>query len=77
MASVYHKLTFNIVFTNFENFITKSCKYNLLFTLLHRALKLSSNFALFHPEIDTLKTIFEKNNYPKSFVKLRTRLGVM
>ena len=33
-TSVYHKLTFSRVFTNFGSFIRKSCKYNLLFTLL-------------------------------------------
>ena len=36
MTSVYRKPTFSGVFTNFESFIPKSYKYNLLFTLLHR-----------------------------------------
>ena len=40
----------------------------MLFTLLHRAFKLCSNFERFHQEIDKLKTIFENNSYPKSFV---------
>ena len=40
----------------------------MLFTLLHRAFKLCSNFERFHQEIDKLKTIFENNGYPKSFV---------
>ena len=65
MTSVYHKPTFSGVFTNFESFISKSYKYNLLFTLLHRAFKLCSNFERFHQEIDKLKTIFENNGYPK------------
>ena len=68
MTSVYRKPTFSGVFTNFESFIPKSYKYNLLFTLLHRAFKLCSNFERFHQEIDKLKTIFENNGYPKSFV---------
>ena len=42
----------------------------MLFTLLHRAFKLCSNFERFHQEIDKLKTIFENNVYPKSFVDL-------
>ena len=42
----------------------------MLFTLLYRAFKLCSNFELFHKEIDKLKTIFEKSDYPKSFVDL-------
>ena len=68
MTSVYRKPTFSGVFTNFESFVPKSYKYNLLFTLLHRAFKLCSNFERFHQEIDKLKTIFENNGYPKSFV---------
>ena len=67
MTSVYRKPTFSGVFTNFGNFIPKSYKYNLLFTLLHRAFKLCSNFERFHQEIDKLKTIFKNNGYPKSF----------
>ena len=40
MTSIYCKPTFSRVFTNFGSFILKSSyKYNLLFTLLHRALK--------------------------------------
>ena len=37
----------------------------MLFTLLHRAFKLCSNFERFHQEIDKLKKI---NGYPKNFV---------
>ena len=35
-----------------------------------QAFKLCSNFELFYQEIDKLKTIFENNGYPKSFVDL-------
>ena len=35
-TSVYRKLTFGRVFTNFGSFIPNSYEYNLLFTLLHR-----------------------------------------
>ena len=65
MTSIYHKPTFSRVLTNFGSFIPKSYKYKLLFTLLHRAFKLCSNFERFHQEIDKLKTIFENNGYPK------------
>ena len=43
-TSVYCKPTFNRVFTNFGGFIPKSHKYKWLFTLLHWAFKLCSNF---------------------------------
>ena len=64
---VYCKPTFSGVFTNFESFIPNSYKYASIFTLLHRALKLCSNFELFHQEISNLKNIFRKNDYPGNF----------
>ena len=69
-TSVYRKLTFSGVFTNFGSFIPKSYKYNWLFTLLHWAFKLCSIFELFNREIDKLKTIFENEGYPKTFADL-------
>ena len=62
-VKLYRKETFGSVFTNSESFILKSYKYNLLFTLLHRAFKLCSNFEIFN-------NVFKSNAYPKSFVDL-------
>ena len=45
--SVYYKPTFSGVCTNFGSFIPKSYKFNLLFTLLHVALTVCSNFVKF------------------------------
>ena len=70
MTSVYRKPAFSRVLTNSGSFISKSYKYILLFTLLHRAFKLCSSFELFHWEIEKLKTIFKSNGYPKIFVDL-------
>ena len=66
-TSVYCKPKFSGTFTNFESFIPSSYKYALIFTLLHRALKLCSNFELFHPKIENLN-IFRKNGYPGNFI---------
>ena len=63
-TSVYCKPTFSGVFTNFESFIPNLYQSVLIFTLLHRAFKLCSNFELFHQEIENLKNIFRKNCYP-------------
>ena len=70
MTLVYRKPIFSEVFTNFGSFIPKSYKYTLLFTLLHSAFRLCSSFECFHQKFDKLKTIFENNNYPKSFLDL-------
>ena len=40
----------------------------MLFTLLHRAFKLCSNFERFYHDIDKFNTIFENNGYAKGFV---------
>ena len=69
-VKLYRKETFSGLFTNSGSFIPKSYKYNLLFTLLHRAFRLCSNFEIFHKEINKLKNVFKSNGYPKSFVDL-------
>ena len=53
--SVYHKPIFSEIFTNYESFIPKSFKFAAIFTLLHRAFKLCSNFEIFHQELNNLK----------------------
>ena len=63
-TSVYRKPTFTGVFSNFESFIPNTYKYTLIFTLLHRAFKLCSNFEQFHQKIENLKNIFTNNGYP-------------
>ena len=68
ILSIYHKITFSGVFTNFESFILVSYKSNLIFTLLFRAFKLCSSFELFHQEILNLKDIFKRNGYPYNFI---------
>ena len=43
-------------------------KRGLIETLLHRSFRLCSSYENFHREIETLKSIFKDNNYPKNFV---------
>ena len=68
VTSVHHKPTFSDVFTNFESFIPKMHKRGLIETLLHRRFRLCSRYENFHREIETLKSIFKRNNYPPNFV---------
>lgn len=71
-TSVYCKLNYSDVLSNFGSFITESNKCNLQFTSLHRASRLYSNFEPFHQKIDKPKIIFENNSYSKSFVHIST-----
>ena len=68
VTSVYRKPTFSGVFTNYESFIPTYQKRGLLRTLLHRSFSICCDFKTFHFEIDHLKTILIKNNYPLNFI---------
>ena len=67
-TSVYRKHTFSGVFTSFESFIRDIHKIGLFETLLHKSLRLCSNYEIFYWEIKTLNLLFKYNNYLKSFV---------
>ena len=68
VTSVYRKPTFSGAFTNCESFIPTHQKRGLLHTLLHRTCSICCDFKTFHFEIDHLKTILIKNNYPLNFI---------
>ena len=68
VPSVYRKPTFGGVFTNYKSFIPSYQKRGLLHTLLYRSFSICCNFKTFHFEIDPLKTILMKNNYPPNFI---------
>ena len=67
-TSIYPKVTFSGVFTNFESFIPVSYKSSYIFTLLFGAFKLCSNFEFLHQVILNLKGIFKRNGYPCNFI---------
>ena len=78
-TSLYRKITFSGVYTNFKSFILSEYKHGLIFTLLYRAFKISSNFEIFHQEICTLKNILLKTSYPlhlndKSIIKYLNKM---
>ena len=58
---VYHKPTFNRVYSNFNSFISEQYKVGLIFTLLLLTFSVVSDFSRFHPEICHLKKILKKN----------------
>ena len=68
VTSASRKPTFSGVFTNYESFIPTYQKRGLLHTLLHRSFSICCDFKTFHFEIDHLKTILIKNNYPLNFI---------
>ena len=68
VTSVYRKPKFDGVVTNYESFIPAYKKRALLHTLLHRSYSICCDFKMFHFEIEHMKTILIKNNYPFKFI---------
>ena len=62
VISVYRKPTFSV------GFIPTYQKRGILRTILHMIFSICCDFKTFHFEIDHLKTILIKNNYPLNFI---------
>ena len=60
-TSVYRKITFSDVFTNFKSFIPMTYKTELSFGCL----SICSSYEKFHEEIVKLTEIFKRNSYPE------------
>ena len=68
VTTVYRKPTFSGVYTHFESFLTSTQKFGMLYTLVHICFTLRSDWSKFHGELVTLKKIFQRNGYLKSFI---------
>ena len=64
-SSVYRKSTYTGLILNFSAICPNPWKFGLLQCFLHRAYIISSNWILFHKEVDFLKNIFMRNGYPE------------
>ena len=64
---VYRKSTYTGVLLNFSSVAPLKWKRALISCLLHRAHVICSSEYLFNCEVEKLKTIFSKNNYPLRF----------
>ena len=68
VTTFYRKPTFSGVYTHFESFLPSRQKFGMLYTLVYRCFTLCSDWSKFHRELVTLKEIFQRNGYPKSFI---------
>ena len=69
VTSVFCKATFSGVFTNFKSFMPVTCKFGLVYTLLHCSLFICSSHEKFHEETVLLKDTFKKNKHPQFFYR--------
>ena len=67
-ATVYHKLTFRGVYSNFNSFVADEYKHSLVFTLLFRILAIVSDFPKFRGEVNCLKDVLKKNCFLTTLV---------
>ena len=65
---IFRKATFSGVFTNYDSFISDTCKIGLVHTLLFRFFKICSSMENFHIEVELLRSIFKCNNYPVNII---------
>ena len=67
-TSIHRKKTFSGVYANYNSHLPRDYKRGLISTLLHRAYTLCSDYGKLHEEINKLKMIWQKNNFPLSFI---------
>ena len=63
-TDVFRKKSFNGTYLNWNSLTTVQYKTGLIHCLLDRGWKICSNFDLFHKEINKIKQILIKNDYP-------------
>ena len=67
-ASVFRKVTFSGVHTNFSSFVAHEHKLSLTYTLLHRSFTIVPDFSKIYFDVVALKKTLHKNACPTKFV---------
>ena len=67
-TTIYGNPTFSGVHSNFEKFLFSVYKFGMVYTLVYRCFRISSDWKKFHLELTFLKKIFRKNGYPENFI---------
>ena len=67
-TNIYRKKTFSVVYTNFKCFIPETLKIGLINSFLFRGFSLCSDFIKCPHNVDKLKIILYKKNYPRDLV---------
>ena len=68
VTSIFRKVKFRGVFTNYPSFIFDTYKKGLDHTFLFRFFEIFSSMETFHAEIELLKSIFKCNNEPLNII---------
>ena len=68
-TSVYIKPTDKGNYMNYASCTPDNYKKSIIKTLVHRAIKYSSNWELVHQEIERIKQVLSNNNFPQAIVE--------
>ena len=68
ITSIFRKVTFSKVFTNYDSFIFDTYRIGLVHTLLFRFFKIYSGMGNFNIEAEHLRSIFKGNNHPVNII---------
>jgi Reverse transcriptase (RNA-dependent DNA polymerase) len=67
-TSIYRKVTFTGLLTNFNSFCSNSYKIGLIKTLIDRVFKINSSWSGFHSDLEKTTIILAKNQFPESLI---------
>ena len=66
--SVYRKSTFTGLLQNYNSFVPFTYKKGLIKTLINRTFRLNNTWVGFHLDLEKLKVILQKNEYPPKLI---------
>ena len=68
ITSAYRKSTFTGLLQNYDSFVPSTYKKGLIKTLIDRTFRLNNIWAGFHLDLEKLKVILQKNEYPLKLI---------
>ena len=68
ITSVYRKSTFTGLLQNYKSFVPFTYKKGLIKTLIDRTFRLNNSWVGFHLDLEKLKVILQKNEYPPKLI---------
>ena len=68
VITFYHKTPFSVVCIHFKSFLSFTHEFSMFYTLVCRCLTLCSDWTKFCRDLVTLKEIFQRKDYPTSFL---------
>ena len=67
-TSVYRKSTFTGLLQNYNSFVPFTYKKGLIKSLIDRTFRLNNTWVGFHLDLEKLKVILQKNEYPPKLI---------